>query len=63
MDYKYPLCISQNCPAELKCSRKLNGEESQKVDYMKVDMGSNKCTFYIEVAEMLVMSEEEDNGK
>ena len=58
MDYKYPLCTSQNCPVESKCSRKLNGEESQKVDYAKVDMGNNdKCVWLMEMKGELVSDE------
>lgn len=63
MDYKYPLCTSQNCPVESKCSRKLNGEESQKVDYMKVDVGSNKCVWFIEAVGMLDGVKEDNNGE
>jgi hypothetical protein len=57
---KFPLCISKDCPVESKCERKLNGNESQKVDYMKVNMGnSNKCVWFIEMKGEVKINEED----
>ena len=54
----FPLCISNNCPVSQKCERKLNVDESKKVDYVKVDMGNNdKCVWYIEMKGELVSDE------
>jgi len=53
MNYKYPKCISQNCPISSRCYRKINGEESQLVDYDRVDVGKGKCEWLILVEEVI----------
>lgn len=49
MSYKYPKCISKYCPISSRCDRFVNGEESQLVDYDKVDTGKGKCEWFISI--------------
>lgn len=53
MSYKYPKCVSQNCPVESKCDRKQHGEESQLVDYDRIDVGKGKCEWMIPLREVV----------
>ena len=61
----FPKCISQNCPVESKCLRKQDGEESQLVDYDKVDSGMGKCEWYISMPDKVEVIEnvEENSGE
>ena len=47
MSKPFPKCVSKGCPVEYKCLRKQDGEESQLVDYDKVDSGMGKCEWFI----------------
>ena len=51
MSKPFPKCISKNCPVESKCLRKQDGNETQLVDYDRVDSGMGKCTWYIEIVQ------------
>lgn len=56
----FPICISSNCDLADKCVRKIDGEESKKVDYLKVDMGMNDvCVWFIEMKGEVEVSEED----
>jgi len=60
MSYKYPKCISKGCPIQERCDRFVNGEESQLVDYDRVDVGKGKCEWLILVEEVIEVI---DNGQ
>ena len=66
MSKPFPKCISKNCPVEHKCLRKQDGEESQLVDYDKVDSGMGKCEWFILMLDKVEVSdnvsEEEEIG-
>ena len=49
MSKPFPKCISKGCPVSEKCVRYVDGEESQLVDYDKVDSGMGKCEWFIEI--------------
>ena len=51
MNKPFPKCISKNCPVERKCLRKQDGNETQLVDYDRVDSGMGKCEWYIEIVQ------------
>lgn len=61
----FPKCISQNCPVESKCLRKQDGEESQLVDYDKIDSGMGKCEWFISMLDKVEVTEnvEENSGE
>lgn len=66
MSKPFPKCISKGCPVSEKCVRYVDGEESQLVDYDKVDSGMSKCEWFIfmldKVEESENVSEEEEIG-
>ena len=57
----FPKCISQNCPVESKCLRKQDGNETQLVDYDKVDSGMGKCEWYIEIVQDVAKVDLDEN--
>ena len=64
MSKPFPKCISKNCPVESKCLRKQDGNETQLIDYDKVDSGMGKCEWYISMSDKVEVIEdvEESSG-
>ena len=66
MSKSFPKCISKGCPVSEKCVRYVDGEESQLVDYDKVDSGMGKCEWFILMLDKVEVSdnvsEEEEIG-
>ena len=66
MSKPFPKCISKDCPISDKCVRYVDGEESQLVDYDKVDSGMGKCEWFILMLDKVEVSdnvsEEEEIG-
>ena len=65
MSKPFPKCVSKGCPVEHKCLRKQDGEESQLVDYDKVDSGMGKCEWFIPMPDKVEVIEnvEENSGE
>ena len=57
MSKPFPKCVSKGCPVEHKCLRKQDGEESQLVDYDKVDLELEKCSWFIQIEEKVEVIE------
>lgn len=51
MSKPFPKCISKGCPISERCLRYVDGEESQLVDYDRVDSGMGKCEWIIPIVQ------------
>ena len=65
MNKPFPKCISKGCPVSEKCVRYVDGEESQLVDYDKVDSGMGKCEWFIPIPDKVEVIDnvEENSGE